>query len=106
VAGAGAAWARRCEEWSVDNGVSTIVLHDRARVTLAMLLDVVSPCCQVPEKIVSCMSCGRQEAGGVDGVRHHVHGRRLVWDERVVRRHAAGSRKQEVLMWLDELSDP
>jgi hypothetical protein len=28
------------------------------------------------------------------------------WDERIVRAHAAGHRKQEVLMWLDELSAP
>ena len=28
------------------------------------------------------------------------------WDERLVRTHAAGSRKQEVLTWLAELSAP
>jgi hypothetical protein len=30
----------------------------------------------------------------------------VVFAEDRVRRHAGGSRKQEVLTWLDELSDP
>ena len=29
-----------------------------------------------------------------------------VWEERLVRTHASGPRKQEVLTWLDELGAP